>query len=31
VAAGLSVERMVEAGLWRLFARPPRPWSASAY
>jgi hypothetical protein len=28
LAAGLGVERMVEAGLWRLFARPPRPWSA---
>ena len=28
VAAGLGVERMCEAGLWRLFARPPRPWPA---
>lgn len=28
VAVGLGVERMCEAGLWRLFARPPRPWSA---
>ena len=27
LAAG--VERMCEAGLWRLFSRPPRPWSAS--
>ena len=25
LAAGLSVERMPEAGLWRLFAHPPRP------
>jgi hypothetical protein len=29
LAVGLAVERMCEAGLWRLFARPPRPWSAS--
>jgi hypothetical protein len=28
LAAGLAVERMCEAGLWRLFARPPRPWPA---
>lgn len=25
LAAGLGVERMPEAGLWRLFAHPPRP------
>jgi hypothetical protein len=25
LAAGLPVERMCEAGLWRLFSRPPRP------
>jgi hypothetical protein len=25
MAAGLAVERMPEAGLWRLFAHPPRP------
>jgi hypothetical protein len=25
MAAGLAVERMPEAGLWRLFAQPPRP------
>jgi hypothetical protein len=25
LAAGLAVERMPEAGLWRLFAHPPRP------
>jgi hypothetical protein len=25
LAAGLAVERMAEAGLWRLFAHPPRP------
>ena len=25
LAAGLPVERMPEAGLWRLFAHPPRP------
>jgi hypothetical protein len=25
LAAGLAVERMPEAGLWRLFASPPRP------
>ena len=25
LAAGLGVERMPEAGLWRLFAQPPRP------
>jgi hypothetical protein len=24
-AAGLAVERMPEAGLWRLFSSPPRP------
>lgn len=24
-AAGFSVERMPEAGLWRLFSQPPRP------
>jgi hypothetical protein len=30
VAAGLSVERMCEAGLWRLLAQPPRPSSAGA-
>ena len=24
-AAGLPVERMVEAALWRLFSQPPRP------
>jgi hypothetical protein len=24
-AAGFAVERMPEAGLWRLFAQPPRP------
>ena len=24
-AAGFLVERMPEAGLWRLFAQPPRP------
>jgi hypothetical protein len=24
-AAGLGVERMPEAGLWRLFSQPPRP------
>jgi hypothetical protein len=24
-AAGFAVERMAEAGLWRLFAQPPRP------
>jgi hypothetical protein len=24
-AAGFGVERMPEAGLWRLFAQPPRP------
>jgi len=23
---GLVVERVWEAGLWRLFAQPPRPW-----
>ena len=28
LAAGLAVERMCEAGLWRLFARPPRPFPA---
>jgi hypothetical protein len=25
MAAGFLVERMPEAGLWRLFAQPPRP------
>jgi hypothetical protein len=25
LAAGLAIERMPEAGLWRLFAQPPRP------
>ncbi|MEA2331548.1 MAG: hypothetical protein QOH58_1686 [Thermoleophilaceae bacterium] len=25
IAAGLAVERMAEAGLWRLFSQPPRP------
>jgi hypothetical protein len=25
MAVGLAVERMPEAGLWRLFAHPPRP------
>ena len=29
LAAGLSVERIPEAGLWRLFAQPPRPRLAS--
>jgi hypothetical protein len=29
LAAGLGVERMPEAGLWRLFAHPPRPRLAS--
>jgi hypothetical protein len=29
LAAGLDIERMCEAGLWRLFARPPRPWRAA--
>jgi hypothetical protein len=24
-SSGFAVERMVEAGLWRLFAQPPRP------
>jgi hypothetical protein len=24
-AVGLAVERICEAGLWRLFSRPPRP------
>jgi hypothetical protein len=24
-AAGFAVERIAEAGLWRLFAQPPRP------
>ena len=24
-AAGYGLERMAEAGLWRLFAQPPRP------
>ena len=25
MAAGLAVERIPEAGLWRLFSQPPRP------
>jgi hypothetical protein len=25
LAAGYAVERMPEAGLWRLFSHPPRP------
>jgi hypothetical protein len=25
ISAGLPVERVCEAGLWRLFSRPPRP------
>jgi hypothetical protein len=25
LAAGLAVERVPEAGLWRLFSQPPRP------
>jgi hypothetical protein len=25
LSAGLPVERVAEAGLWRLFSRPPRP------
>jgi len=25
VAAGFGIERMAEAGLWRLFSQPPRP------
>jgi hypothetical protein len=25
LAAGLAIERMCEAGLWRLFSQPPRP------
>ena len=25
LAAGLAIERMPEAGLWRLFSQPPRP------
>jgi hypothetical protein len=29
IAAGLGIERMPEAGLWRLFAHPPRPRLAS--
>ena len=29
LAAGLAVERIPEAGLWRLFAQPPRPRLAS--
>jgi hypothetical protein len=29
LSAGLVVERMNEAALWRLFARPPRPWPAA--
>ncbi len=29
IAAGLGIERMPEAGLWRLFSHPPRPRLAS--
>ncbi len=29
LAVGLPVERVCEAGLWRLFAAPPRPHLAS--
>lgn len=29
IAAGLAIERMPEAGLWRLFSHPPRPRLAS--
>lgn len=29
LAAGLAIERVCEAGLWRLFSRPPRPRLAS--
>jgi hypothetical protein len=29
LAAGLGVERLPEAGLWRLFSQPPRPRLAS--
>jgi hypothetical protein len=29
LAVGLAVERIPEAGLWRLFAQPPRPRLAS--
>ena len=29
LAAGLAIERMPEAGLWRLFSHPPRPRLAS--
>ena len=29
--AGLAVEHMCEAALWRLFARPPRPRPAARY
>jgi hypothetical protein len=29
IAAGLAIERMPEAGLWRLFSQPPRPRLAS--
>jgi hypothetical protein len=25
LAGGLAIERLAEAGLWRLFSRPPRP------
>jgi hypothetical protein len=25
VAAGFGIQRMAEAGLWRLFSQPPRP------
>jgi hypothetical protein len=28
LAGGLVVERVCEAGLWRLFSRPPRPFLA---
>jgi len=30
LAVGLAVERMPEAGLWRLFAHPPRPRLAAS-
>ena len=29
IAAGLGIERIPEAGLWRLFSHPPRPRLAS--
>ncbi len=29
LAAGLAIERLPEAGLWRLFSHPPRPRLAS--